>query len=200
METIFKGLADATRLRVLNLLTEGELCGCDIQRLLGVSQANVSRHLAYLNHAGLVEDRREGYRVFYRLAEAADPTLQDLFQFLAAAFRRDKTLRNDLQRLRSAMKAGTCALPLARLPGKAQAALGTAAGRRLRLRRQAHRPVRQSGLPKAHKKKGRAQKTPDSRPKGGQDSHDEVTLSCGSPHIAMSALTPRCKKMTTAPY
>ena len=63
----FKGLADQTRLRMINLLLQGELCGCDVQLVLGLSQSNVSRHLTYLRRAGLVADRREGYRVFYRL-------------------------------------------------------------------------------------------------------------------------------------
>jgi len=157
MEAIFKGLADRTRLRIVNLLTERELCGCDIQKLLRLSQANVSRHLTYLNHAGLVEDRREGFRVFYRLVETADLTLKDLFQCLEAAFRRDRLLRTDLQHLRSALKEGTCALPLARLQGRAQASMETAAEHR----RKAHRPARQSGLSKTQKRNIRTQGSAD---------------------------------------
>ncbi len=114
LETCFKGLADATRLRIINLLSWGELCGCDIERVLDVSQPNVSRHLTYLKHAGLAVDRREGFRVFYRLAPANNETTRSLFQFLAVAFRRDEALRSDLRRLKHTLKAGACAVPLTR--------------------------------------------------------------------------------------
>jgi|SRR6516165_7728453 len=100
LETIFRGLADATRLRIINLLLCGELCGCDIQGVLGVSQPNISRHLVYLKHAGLVIDRREGFRVFYRLAPANDEPMRGLLQFLATAFPRTERFRSDLRRLK----------------------------------------------------------------------------------------------------
>jgi ArsR family transcriptional regulator, arsenate/arsenite/antimonite-responsive transcriptional repressor len=108
LETSLKGLADVTRLRIVNLLCRGELCGCDIQRVLEASQSNVSRHLTYLKHAGLVLDRRDGFRVFYRLAPAESETRKDLLQFLAAAFRRDKGFCGDLRRLKEAIKDGAC--------------------------------------------------------------------------------------------
>jgi ArsR family transcriptional regulator len=108
LERSLKGLADVTRLRIINLLCWGELCGCDIQRVLEASQSNVSRHLTYLKHAGLVNDRRDGFRVFYRLASAESETLKNLFQFLAAAFRRDGGFRSDLRRLKEAIKDGAC--------------------------------------------------------------------------------------------
>jgi len=69
LEQYFKALSDANRLRILNLLLHSELCVCDIQHVLDSSQPNVSRHLAYLKNSGLVLDRRDGFRVFYRLAE-----------------------------------------------------------------------------------------------------------------------------------
>lgn len=112
LEKYFRGLADTTRLRILNLLTWGELCGCDIQRVLVASQANVSRHLTYLKHAGLVQDRREGFRVFYRLIQATNPIVKNLFEFLSTAFARDENLRADLRQLKDAIKDGSCALPL----------------------------------------------------------------------------------------
>lgn len=115
LEGYFKGLADITRLRIVNLLTWGELCGCDIQRVLEASQPNVSRHLTYLKHAGLVVDRREGFRVFYRLIEATDGTMKSLFDFLVAAFGRDEAPRADLRRLKEAIKDGACTLPQKRL-------------------------------------------------------------------------------------
>src|SRR5450631_4472783 len=82
LEQYFKALADTNRLRILNLLLHGELCVCDIQHVLDATQPNVSRHLAYLRNAGLVRDRRDGYRIFYRLADAKDITKQRIYRFL----------------------------------------------------------------------------------------------------------------------
>ena len=105
----FKGLADRTRLRIVNLLLTGELCVCDIQRILEVSQSGVSRHMTYLKHAGLVRDRRDGVRIFYRLATEQDVTVKSLCEFLRAAFQKDNALRADLGPLKRALKEGTCA-------------------------------------------------------------------------------------------
>lgn len=67
---LFKALADQTRLRVLNLLTRRELCVCQIVEVLGTGQSKVSRHLAHLKNAGLVNSRREGLWIHYSLAPA----------------------------------------------------------------------------------------------------------------------------------
>jgi ArsR family transcriptional regulator, arsenate/arsenite/antimonite-responsive transcriptional repressor len=64
---LFRALADRTRLRIVNLLARGSLCVCDIQRILEQPQSSVSRHLALLKAAGLISDRRDGMRAFYRL-------------------------------------------------------------------------------------------------------------------------------------
>ncbi len=104
----FKGLADENRLRILNLLFHGELCGCDIQHVLGASQSTVSRHLSYLKNAGLVLDRRAGYRVFYRLVQSEDPETAELFEYLVMAFAKDKVLKADMRKLRGAIKNGSC--------------------------------------------------------------------------------------------
>lgn len=66
---LFKALSDDTRLRILGLLFEGELCVCDLVAVLGIPQSTVSRHLAYLRNSGLVVDSREGVWMHYRLAD-----------------------------------------------------------------------------------------------------------------------------------
>lgn len=104
----FKGLADPTRLRMLNLLLQGELCGCDIQFVLALSQSNVSRHLAYLKRVALVTDRRDGYRVFYQLADASDKRRALLLEYLRYVFDHDATCANDLKKLKSAIRQGAC--------------------------------------------------------------------------------------------
>ena len=107
----FKGLADPTRLRIMNLLLHGELCVCHIQRVLSASQPNVSRHLNYLKHSGLVLDRREGYRVYYRLLDSRDGPLKGLFEFLRMAVRGDEIFRQDLGQLKRSIREGTYAPP-----------------------------------------------------------------------------------------
>ena len=111
LEDYFKGLADHNRMRIINLLLHGELCVCDIQRILDASQPNVSRHLNYLKHSGLVLDRREGFRVFYRLSAEGDSKLRNLWEFLRVIFKREGVLQADLRKLRQAMREGACAIP-----------------------------------------------------------------------------------------
>ena len=104
----FKGLSEPTRLRMLNLLFRGELCGCDIQYVLGLSQSNVSRHLNYLKRVGLVKDRRDGYRVFYKLADSTDKSRALLLDYLRHVFARDTMFAGDLRELKAAIRGGAC--------------------------------------------------------------------------------------------
>lgn len=108
LERYFKGLADINRLRMLNLLLHGELCGCDIQYVLDTSQPNVSRHLQYLKNSGLVLDRRDGYRIYYRLAEPTSGFRKQLFEFLQRAFRSEEPFQSDTKKLKDAISHGAC--------------------------------------------------------------------------------------------
>lgn len=108
LEQTFKALADVTRLRILNLLLHGELCVCDIQFVLDSSQPNVSRHLTYLRNTGLVQDRREGPRIYYSLIQDTTGIQKDLFPFLSRLFRQPKILKDDLRKLRKAVERGSC--------------------------------------------------------------------------------------------
>lgn len=74
LEKLFLALADRTRLRLLNLMREGEICVCFFTEVLGESQPKVSRHLAYLRSAGLVAARREGKWVHYSILTPEDPS------------------------------------------------------------------------------------------------------------------------------
>ena len=107
-ELLFKGLADQTRLRIINLLLHGELCVCDIQYVLGSPQPNVSRHLAYLKHAGLVADRREGQRMYYRLADQEEGVRKQLFAFLRKIFATSDEFERDSRKLKKAIERGSC--------------------------------------------------------------------------------------------
>lgn len=110
LEQYFKALSDTNRLRILNLLLHGELCVCDIQYVLEASQPNVSRHLSYLKNSGLVLDRRDGYRIFYRLADPKQGMKKRLFEFLQDAYRNEAQLGADRKRLKEAIEAGSCTL------------------------------------------------------------------------------------------
>lgn len=65
---VAKALREPNRVKILKVLQHGELCVCGIQVLLGISQATASKHLSILTTAGLVEYRKEGLWVYYRLA------------------------------------------------------------------------------------------------------------------------------------
>ena len=64
---IFKALADENRIQILNLLRSGELCGCDIESVLGVKQSNASRYLNRLKKAGIIVSTKKSQWVYYRL-------------------------------------------------------------------------------------------------------------------------------------
>lgn len=66
---IFKALSDETRLRILILVAQAELCVCEVTQILNMGQSRISRHLNILRDAGLVEARRQGTWMFYRLTE-----------------------------------------------------------------------------------------------------------------------------------
>src|SRR5919204_432990 len=78
IERLFRALSDATRLRILALLVDGEVCVCRLHETLRLPQPTVSRHLAYLRRSGLVETRRDGLWIHYRLATLDDTVLRTL--------------------------------------------------------------------------------------------------------------------------
>ncbi len=92
---MFQAFADETRLRILHLLTRGELCVCDIHGILKLPQSKVSRHLAHLRAAGLVRDRREGLWKHYSLAKAEGKFHRGLIICLRNCFDEVGILRRD---------------------------------------------------------------------------------------------------------
>jgi ArsR family transcriptional regulator len=90
---LFKAFADPVRVRLLNLLVDGEVCVCHLHAALGLPQSTVSRHLAYLRKRGLVVGRKEGLWVHYRLAEPAGELHQTLLGCVGVCFKESGALR-----------------------------------------------------------------------------------------------------------
>lgn len=111
LETLLKALADRTRLRILGLLSDGEVCVCHIHESLGVPQPTVSRHLAYLRRAGLVAARKDGLWVHYRLADLTDPVAEALLGAATHAVGHLDTTTGDLRRLTTRRPAAPSAPP-----------------------------------------------------------------------------------------
>ena len=85
LENLFKALADKTRLRILALLGNNEVCVCHIHDSLGLPQPTVSRHLAYLRKSGLVATRRDGVWMHYQVSRSLSPVLQGVVAAAVAA-------------------------------------------------------------------------------------------------------------------
>ena len=103
-----KALADETRLQTVVLLADhAELCVCDFEHALGVTQSKASRHLRYLRNAQLLDDRREGLWIYYRLADDLDPMLQNILTDVREAL--DPEAVSALhERLQGWLKVKTC--------------------------------------------------------------------------------------------
>jgi ArsR family transcriptional regulator len=106
METLFKALADPTRLRILGLLLTGEVCVCHIYESLKISQPKASRHLAYLRRSGLVETRRAGLWIHYSLAIPNDPVVAAISAAVQHGLTHVDVVRKDASRLER--KTGCC--------------------------------------------------------------------------------------------
>ena len=99
VDRMFRAFSDRTRLRILHLLRGGELCVCDLVRILRVPQPTASRHLAYLRKAGLVVARKEGLWSHYQLAPARDKFHEKLLECLGNCFEDVPELARDAKRL-----------------------------------------------------------------------------------------------------
>ena len=105
-EQFMRALADGTRLRILNLLLErGELCVCELTGALEMAQPKVSRHLAILREAGVVQDRREGLWIHYRIHPELPLWAGRLLEALRDGCRKRDPYRHDLERLPSVDRA-----------------------------------------------------------------------------------------------
>src|SRR5262249_8740930 len=97
-----------TRLRIVALLAHGELCVCHVEQALGLSQPNASRQLGILRAAGLVDSRRDGTWVYYRILDQEHEAVGRILAVLTQSLTRRRALRSDLVRLRKSCGPDAC--------------------------------------------------------------------------------------------
>jgi len=103
----FAALSDPTRLRLLNLMNGREVCVCYFVEILGQSQPKISRHLAYLRKAGIVEARREGKWMHYRIVSPRHTGAAKVLSEVLAVLRGEKAMQAELFRFHKACCAPT---------------------------------------------------------------------------------------------
>ena len=101
---VTKALSDASRARVLMALHEGELCVCQIMELLGLAPSTVSKHMAILHQAGLVDSRKEGRWVYYRLAATGDPLTRGALRWARRVLADDEQVLADARAIEAIKK------------------------------------------------------------------------------------------------
>jgi ArsR family transcriptional regulator len=99
LASLFAALADATRLRLLNLMAGREVCVCYFVEILGQGQPKISRHLAYLRRAGIVAARREGKWMHYSICPPADAAAASILATVLASLGNDEQMQADLAKL-----------------------------------------------------------------------------------------------------
>ena len=99
IEELFKALADRTRLRLINLIGEDEVCVCFFVEVLKLNQPKISRHLAYLRRAGIVAARRDGKWMHYRTVEPPDSRAANIFREVRGWLANDASMQRDRARL-----------------------------------------------------------------------------------------------------
>ncbi len=128
---ITNALSDPNRVRVLQALRGGEVCVCQITEFLGLSPSTASKHLSILRAAGLVDARKEGRWMYYRLpGDDAPPPVREALEWLERALARDPQVKDDRKRLGAVLKEDPeeiCRRQMGR-PGCCSTAAGTRAG------------------------------------------------------------------------
>jgi ArsR family transcriptional regulator len=99
---LLSALADPTRLRLLNLMNGREVCVCYFVEILKQGQPKISRHLAYLRRAGIVEARRDGKWMHYRIEPPPDAGAVAILEATLASFKSNREMQADLARLSQA--------------------------------------------------------------------------------------------------
>lgn len=105
---VFRALGDETRVRIVAFLVHGELCVCHLEAALGITQPNCSRQLGILKAAGIVDSRRDGSWVYYRITEQQHASVRSVLDTLVRTFGTERALRVDHARLKKTCGPGAC--------------------------------------------------------------------------------------------
>lgn len=116
IELLFKALADRTRLRLINLMGDREVCVCFFVEVLKTNQPKISRHLAYLRRAGVVSSRRDGKWIHYRIVEPPDSHAANIFREVLTCLANDPSMQSDRARLQKICCAPQLPVQLKRAP------------------------------------------------------------------------------------
>jgi ArsR family transcriptional regulator, arsenate/arsenite/antimonite-responsive transcriptional repressor len=108
LSRLFRALGDETRLRIVALLSHGELCVCHLERALELSQPNASRQLGILKSAGIVDSRREGTWVYYAIVEQQSAAVGHMLATLTTAFGAERAIKADHAKLRRSCGPNAC--------------------------------------------------------------------------------------------
>jgi ArsR family transcriptional regulator, arsenate/arsenite/antimonite-responsive transcriptional repressor len=105
---LFRALGDETRLRIVALLSHGELCVCHLESALALNQSTASRQLGILKAAGIVDSRRDGTWVYYAITEQQHATVARALAVLTETFGAERAMRADHARLRKSCGPSAC--------------------------------------------------------------------------------------------
>ena len=108
MTKLFKALSDETRLRILSLVWQGEMCVCEIEACLGLTQSNASRHLTTLKNAGFLSSRKCSQWTYYKLNEDFCECNRQLTDYLSSRLQALPCFEQDRQKAEACKKANLC--------------------------------------------------------------------------------------------
>ena len=110
MNQIFKALSEESRLRILSVLFQSELCVCDIEDALQLTQSNVSRHLTILKKAGIIKSYKNAQWIYYSLSDEFKVENEEIYRYLELRINKLPTYKVDLERLCKSKEKDLCNL------------------------------------------------------------------------------------------
>ena len=108
MVEIFKALAEESRLRILALLIEDEMCVCEIQECLKMTQSNVSRHMTALKNSGILDSYKKAQWAYYKVSDKFKEDNQDLWLYLVKKLKESPNYQKDLDECQNCKRLDLC--------------------------------------------------------------------------------------------
>lgn len=110
MLELFKALADETRLRILSQLLKNEMCVCEIEEALGLTQSNASRHMSVLKRAGILESYKTAQWTYYRMSQQFAEDHSELYNYLLTEIAKLPCYQKDCDSYQQCRLKGLCCL------------------------------------------------------------------------------------------